>query len=215
MLKEVCVENFSVVPEAIARGAGRIELCDNLSVGGTTASHGVALQTLQYCKSKNIKVMAIIRPRGGNFIYNEAEIQIIRHDLAHFKKLGVDGVVIGCLNQSDWIDEEAMLILLEKANGLDITFHMAFDQIKPEYQFRAIDWLAEHRVQRILTHGGPSDTSIESNLDRLKEYVEYAAGRLLILPGGGITDQNLNLVAKRLNINEAHGTKIVGKLTVF
>ncbi|WP_416825503.1 copper homeostasis protein CutC [Ectobacillus polymachus] len=215
MLKEVCVENFTVVPEAILKGAERIELCDNLSVGGTTVSHGVALQTIQYCKGHNIKVMAIIRPRGGNFVYTETEIRIMQDDIAHFKSLGVDGVVIGCLNQSNWIDEETMLNLLEEAKGLDITFHMAFDQIKPENQFDAMDWLIKHQVHRILTHGGPGHTSIESNLDRLKEYVDYAAGRIIILPGGGITEKNLEIVVNRLTINEAHGTKIVGPLGLF
>ncbi|WP_243355141.1 copper homeostasis protein CutC [Bacillus litorisediminis] len=210
MLKEVCVENFTIIPDVIARGAGRIELCDNLAVGGTTVSHGVAKKTIEYCHSKNIKVMAMIRPRGGNFIYSHEEIEMMKYDLVHLKQLGTDGVVLGCLNNTGWIDEMAMLTLLELANGLEVTFHMGFDQIKPEYQLKAIDWLAEHNVDRILTHGGPIDSSIEHNLPRLKEYIDYAAGRIIILPGGGITDKNLQSVANALNINEAHGTKIVG-----
>lgn len=212
MLKEVCVENFTMVPEAIASGASRIELCDNLSVGGTTVSHGVAAKTIQYCNNKNIKVMTIVRPRGGNFIYNKVEIEIMQNDIAHFKQLGTDGVVIGCLTDSGWIDEGAMLTLLEYAKGMEITFHMAFDQIKHDYQFEAIDWLVKHRVNRILTHGGPSSSPIENNLIRLKEYVDFAKDRIIILPGGGITDKNLNYIASKLNIDEAHGTKIVGKL---
>lgn len=212
MLKEVCVENFTFVPEAIARGARRIELCDNLSVGGTTVSHGVATKTILYCHTKNSKVMTMVRPRGGNFIYNKEEIGIMQNDIVHFKQLGTDGVVIGCLNDSGWIDEDAMLNLLESAKGLDVTFHMAFDQIKYEYQFEAIDWLVKHRVNRILTHGGPSSISIENNLIRLKEYVDFAADRIIILPGGGITDKNLNYIASMLNIIEVHGTKIVGEL---
>jgi copper homeostasis protein len=209
MLKEICVENFTMVPDAIARGANRIELCDNLSVGGTTVSHGVAVKTIQYCKSKNIKVMTMIRPRGGNFVYLKEEIDIMQNDIAHFKQLGTDGVVMGCLTELDWIDEDAMITLVEEAKGLEITFHMAFDQIKPEYQFDAIDWLSEHCVNRILTHGGPSDSPIEHNLIRLKEYVDYAAGRIAILPGGGITHKNLHHIAGKLNIKEVHGTKIV------
>jgi copper homeostasis protein len=212
MLKEVCVENFTMVPGAIASGASRIELCDNLSVGGTTVSHGVAAKTIPYCHNKNIKVMTIVRPRGGNFIYNKEEIEIMQNDIAHFKQLGTDGVVIGCLTDSGWIDEGAMLTLLEYAKGMEITFHMAFDQIKHDYQFEAIDWLVKHRVNRILTHGGPSSSPIENNLIRLKEYVDFAKGRIIILPGGGITDKNLNYIASKLNIDEAHGTEIVGKL---
>lgn len=212
MLKEVCVENFTLVPMAIEKGGHRIELCDNLSVGGTTVSHGVAAKTISYCHSKNTKVMTMVRPRGGNFIYTKEEIEIMQNDIAHFKLLGTDGVVIGCLNDSDWIDEDAMLKLLESAKGLDVTFHMAFDQIKNEYQFEAIDWLVKHRVNRILTHGGSSSKSIEDNLSRLKEFVVLAADQIIILPGGGITDKNLNNIASILKISEVHGTKIVGEL---
>ncbi|MDN3018930.1 copper homeostasis protein CutC [Paenibacillus sp. BSR1-1] len=213
MLKEVCVENFTWVPQAIEKGGHRIELCDNLAVGGTTVSHGVAAQTISFCHLKNIKVMAIVRPRGGNFIYSKEEIEIMQNDIIHFKQLGTDGVVIGCLNDAGWIDEDAMLNLLESAEGLDVTFHMAFDHIYHEYQFKAIDWLVKHRVNRILTHGGSSPKPIEANLSRLKEFVDFAADRIIILPGGGITDKNLNHIASVLNVNEVHGTKIVGELS--
>jgi copper homeostasis protein len=212
MLKEVCVENFTDVLEAIKRGGNRIELCDNLSVGGTTVSHGVAVKTIQFCHSKNIKVMSIVRPRGGNFVYHKEEIKIIQEDIVHLKQLGTDGVVIGCLDDTGWIDEKAMLILLKSAQGHDITFHMAFDHIKPKYQFDAIDWLAAHGVHRILTHGGPSHTLIENNLSRLKEYVNFTKDRIIILPGGGITDKNLKNITRQLNVKEVHGTKIVGEL---
>lgn len=212
MLKEVCVENFTVVPMAIEKGGHRIELCDNLTVGGTTVSHGVAVKTISYCHSKNTKVMTIVRPRGGNFVYSKEEIEIMQNDIVHFKQLGTDGVVIGCLNDSGWIDEDAILTLLESAKGLDVTFHMAFDQIPHEQQFEAIDWLVKHGVARILTHGGPNSKSIEDNLSRLKELVDFAGDRIIILPGGGITDKNLHTIASVLNSREVHGTKIVGEL---
>ncbi|MFP7492987.1 copper homeostasis protein CutC [Terribacillus saccharophilus] len=209
MLKEVCVENFTKVQESIAKGAGRIELCDNLSVGGTTVSHGVAEITFNYCQSKNIKVMTMVRPRGGNFIYEEAELEIMKRDIVHFKKIGTDGVVLGCLRKNGWIDEKAMITLLNAAKGLEVTFHMAFDHISPEKQLNAIDWLAEHGVERILTHGGLLDTKIEDNLGRLEKYIEYADDRIIILPGGGITSHNLNLISDALDIKEVHGTKVV------
>ncbi|WP_445491655.1 copper homeostasis protein CutC [Niallia sp. 03133] len=212
MIKEVCVENFTMVPEAIARGADRIELCDNLNAGGTTVSHGVAAKTIPYCKTQQIKVMSMIRPRGGNFIYSRDELEIMKHDIIHLKKLGTDGVVLGCLTDSGWIDEGSIHFLLEAAQGLDITFHMAFDEIDPQLQLEAIDWLVEIGVNRILTHGGLMDSPIEKNLMRIKEYLDYAAGRIIILPGGGITNKNVNEIAAKLPISEAHGTKIVGEL---
>lgn len=214
MLKEVCVENFTVIPEAIERGAGRVELCDNLAVGGTTVSHGVAKQTIDYCRRKNVKVMSMVRPRGGHFLYNNVEIAMMQQDIAHLKELGTDGVVFGCLTDSGWIDEEAMLPLLQVAEGLEVVFHMAFDQIRPEAQLDAITWLAEHGVTRILTHGGSSHTKIEDNLERLKELIRFAGDKITIMPGGGITDQNLPHIVRVLGVTEVHGTKIVGELGV-
>ncbi|MEW4290650.1 copper homeostasis protein CutC [Rossellomorea marisflavi] len=209
MLKEVCVENFTKVPEAIEKGARRVELCDNLAVGGTTVSPGVARVTLDYCRSRNVKVMSMIRPRGGDFVYNVDEIEIMKQDIIHLKEIGTDGVVFGCLTQDAWIDEEAMITLLEAASGLEVVYHMAFDCIRTESQLKAIDWLVEHGVHRILTHGGPSDTKIEDNVDRLKAYIEYSDKRITILPGGGITHLNLPAIESSLSINEAHGTRIL------
>lgn len=210
MLKEVCVENFTNVPEVIAKGADRVELCDNLAVGGTTVSHGVAEVTINYCHGKDIKVMSMIRPRGGNFVFSKEEVDMMKRDLVHLRELGTDGVVLGCLTDTGWIDEDAMVLLLDLAKGLEITFHMAFDHISPENQLKAIDWLVEHGVHRILTHGGPLDTRVEDNLVRLKEYIDYANGRIIILPGGGISTENLDLITSALHIREVHGTKIVG-----
>ncbi len=97
MLKEFCAENYTNIPLAIARGAQRIELCDNLAVGGTTPSTGVQEEVLQYAGEKGIPVMTIIRPRGGDFVYNDTELKIMHTDLIEAKKLGTDGVVLGCL----------------------------------------------------------------------------------------------------------------------
>ena len=156
--------------------------------------------------------MVMIRPRKGHFIYNDIDLKIMHTDLIEAKKLGVDGVVFGCLTPSNWIDEEAMEELIEVAEGLQITFHMAFDEIPTERQFEAIDWLATHGVHRILTHGGAMSESISDTLPRLKELIAYAANRITILPGGQITYENAEEIAHQLGIHELHGTKIV-KLT--
>lgn len=209
MLKEFCAENYTNIPLAIARGAQRIELCDNLAVGGTTPSTGVQEEVLQYAGEKGIPVMTIIRPRGGDFVYNDTELKIMHTDLIEAKKLGTDGVVLGCLTPSGWLDEEALELLLETAEGLQVTFHMAFDAIPAARQFKAIDWLAEHGVQRILTHGGAAGTPIKDNFDHLKELIAYAGERLTILPGGGISFENAQHVADTLGVKEVHGTRIV------
>lgn len=209
MIKEFCAENYTSIPLAISKGANRIELCDNLAVGGTTPSTGVIEETLSYTGEKKIPVMTIIRPRGGNFIYNDIELKIMHTDLIEAKKLGTDGIVLGCLTPSGWIDEEAMELLLETAEGLQITFHMAFDSIPRSRQFEAIDWLAEHGVDRILTHGGDANAPIEAHFDHLKQLIAHANGRLIILPGGKITHENAEFVANTLGVTEVHGTKIV------
>ncbi len=209
IIKEFCAENFTDIPSAIASGAGRIELCDNLSVGGTTVSKGVMTETIAYCSDKSVPVMAIIRPRGGNFIYTDTEIKIMENDIYEAKNLGVDGIVIGCLNESNWIDEEALNILLDAADGLQITFHMAFDAMNRDNQFLAIDWLSERNVDRILTHGGVSGTLIEQNLEYINDLISYANNRITILPGGGINHENVDSIINFLQVKEIHGTKIV------
>ena len=168
MIKEFCAENFTKIPQAIQKGANRIELCDNLAVGGTTPSTGVIEEVLAYAGEHSVPVMTIIRPRGGNFVYNDIELKIMH-----------------------------------------ITFHMAFDALSKENQFKAIDWLAERGVTRILTHGGPAGTPIEDNFDHLKELIVYADQRILILPGGGISTENVQTVMDTLKVTEVHGTKIV------
>lgn len=208
MIKEFCAENFEHIPQAIEAGAGRIELCDNLAEGGTTPSYGVMKQTLSYTKEKNIPTMVMIRPRGGNFEYDEAEATIMKADIEICKKLHADGIVFGCL-KAGWLDEELIQSLLEQAEALDVTFHMAFDELSVENQYRAIDWLVDHGVKRILTHGGSAKTTIVENIPHLKKLISYANGRIIILPGAGIRFDNVNQVFSQLDSSEAHGTKIV------
>lgn len=209
MIKEFCAENFTDIPRAIKNGAHRIELCDNLAVGGTTVSIGVLEATLKYAQDHDVPVNAIIRPRGGDFVYNDTEIQIMGTDILEFKKSGVDGIVLGCLTPGNDLDVDAMNELLDLAEGLSVTFHMAFDEMSPMQQKWTIDWLADAGVDRILTHGGAAGTPIAENLAYLAELIAYASGRIIILPGGGITAKNYLSVTEALNVNEVHGTKIV------
>ncbi|MBP1039846.1 copper homeostasis protein CutC [Vagococcus sp. BWB3-3] len=209
LIKEFCAENFTNIPAAITAGAKRIELCDNLAVGGTTVSSGVMEETINYCHEREVAVMTIIRPRGGDFVYNDTELKIMHTDLIEAKRLGADGVVIGCLTADNHLDEEAMELLLEAADGLQITFHMAFDQLNLAEQLAAIDWLSEHGVTRILTHGGPAGTLIEDNFSHLQTLITHSQNKLTILPGGGINYENNQKVISALNVAEVHGTKIV------
>lgn len=209
MIKEICVENFTIIPTALEAGANRIELCDNLAEGGTTVSLGVLKKTISYCHGNNIPVMTIIRPRGGNFVYTESEKEIMITDAEIAIKERSDGLVVGCLKKDGWIDEEIILSLSKIGKNHELTFHMAFDEIPKTRQKHAIDWLANHGFTRILTHGGDKNHSITEHLEWLKELSDYANHRIKILPGGGITWENCDEIAKYIGCQEVHGTQIV------
>lgn len=222
MLFEFCAENLTNIEAALKAGAGRIELCDNLAVGGTTPSLGVIEQAVALVREfEGAEVRAIIRPRGGNFVYSEAEFKAMETDIRMASANGIDGVVLGCLKNRRsggyMLDKEgtARLIKVAQAAGemrgreLGITFHMAFDSLEAEDQAAAIDTLVEFGVDHILTHGGAAGTPIEDNFEHLRELVAHADNRLTILPGGGISFNNAASVASVLGVNELHGTKIV------
>lgn len=209
LLKEAVVENFTDIPAAVRNGAYRIELTDNMAVGGTTPSKGVIAEANKYLGEQNVELTVMIRARGGNFVYNDTEVKIMEADIFEAQQLGVDGVAFGAITADGELDEETMEALIAATGGMNITMHMAFDALAPIHQLSAIDWLADHDVTRILTHGGVAGTDIMDNLDRLKEYTDYAAGRIVILPGGGITADNMDTIAAALDAKQVHGTKVV------
>ncbi|WP_283244258.1 copper homeostasis protein CutC [Wansuia hejianensis] len=205
ILKEACVGSYIEAKKAEDLGADRIELCDNLNEGGTTPSLG----TIKIAKETiSVPIFPIIRPRGGNFIFSEEEIKIMERDIELCKSLNIDGVVIGALTSNNEIDEDVIIRLIEKAKGMNITFHMAFDLI--DNRKAAIDKLIQLGVNRILTKGG--NKSAMNNLNILRETVEYAGNRINILAGGGITKDNYKYIVDKTCVKEVHGTKIVGKL---
>ena len=209
MLKEIAVENYTSIPKAIAAGADRIELNDNLAVGGTTVSKGVMAESTKYVHEHGRSLITMIRPRGGNFVYNDVELKIMEADLFEAQALGVDGVAFGALTPDGAIDEDAMTSLIAASAGMTVVFHMAFDAIPETKQFAAIDWLADHDVERILTHGGPLTTHITDTLPRLQAIINYAGDKISILPGGGITSQNAASIGETLGVKALHGTKLI------
>ena len=212
MIKEVCVENFTNVPLMIERGANRIELNNDLSVGGTTPSFGVIKKTVEYAHKHDVPVIVMIRPRGGNFVYNEDELEIMINDIQICSLLNVDGVTFGCLTREKHLDKRAMnrLLSVAHAGDLEVVMHMAFDELTNAERKEAIDWLSQNRVMRILTHGGPFNHPISHTLDHLKEVVKQAKNKIEILPGGGITKVNVNKIVEQIKIKQVHGTKLLG-----
>lgn len=220
LLKEFCAENLTLVPAAVAAGAQRIELCDNLAVGGTSPSYGVVKAAASFARTHDIRVMVMVRPRGGSFVYDEREARIMLDDIACARKLGVFGVVLGCLRHNETgrlvADEELVKQLVDAAKGsgtaaapLAVTFHMAFDELAENEQLRTINVLASLGVERILTHGGPLSTPIRDNLRHLRTLIAHAGTRLTILPGGGINWENAEHIARVLDVHEVHGSQVV------
>lgn len=212
LVREFCAENMEHVPAAIAAGAARIELCDNLAKGGTSPSAGVVRAACAYGQEHGVDVMVMVRPRGGDFAYTADELAMMRDDIDVALDAGATGVVFGC-ERDGHLDTAATQVLLarvhERRDDAQVTFHMAFDKIRAGEQLAVIDWLAEHGVTRILTHGGGEDTRIADNIGRLRAYVARAAGRIGILPGAGITWENAEDIAQAVGVPEVHGTRIV------
>lgn len=211
MLREVCVENYTDIPRMIEAGADRIELNNDLGAGGTTPSFGVIKQSIKYAHQHQIPVVVMIRPRGGNFVYNDDEFTIMKQDLQLAAILGADGVALGCLTADKQLDKVKMTELCAMARSLklDVVLHMAFDELNDDQHLELISWLIEHDVTRILTHGGPLNTNILDNSARLKKLISASDGKIEILPGGGITLENYERIATELGVTQVHGTKIV------
>ncbi|WP_338950282.1 copper homeostasis protein CutC [Fusobacterium nucleatum] len=202
MIKEACVESFEKALEAQNNGADRIELCENLSVGGTTPSYG----TVKICLEKlNIPIFPMIRARGGNFVYSKDEIEIMKEDIKVFKNLGVKGVVLGCLTSDNKIDLELTKTLVNLAYPMEITFHKAIDEISNPLDY--IDDLVDIGIKRILTSGGKA-TALEGK-DLINEMIKKSNGRLKIVVAGKVTKENLNELSNLISADEFHGKLIV------
>lgn len=210
MLKEACVENFTNIPGVIERGAKRIELCDNLAVGGTTPSSGVIKIATEYCSDKDVSIIVILRPRGGDFVYSIMEKAIMMQDLEEIIASHANGIAVGALTVANELDKPFLeeIAKLAIANGTELAFHMAFDHIPEDKQRDALLWLGEIGFTRILTHGGPAENTIFDNAAHIAELAEISPD-MTIMPGGGITKDNLADLEKVLAFTEVHGTRIV------
>ena len=211
MLKEACVENFYNIPHVIKAGADRLELNNDLALGGTTPSYGVIKKSVTYAENFKIPVVIMIRPRGGDFVYSENEIGIMADDIEASAKLGAQGVAFGCLTNQKQLNRAQMERLIDLAHSLNLTvvMHMAFDQISEPIQRDELNWLIGQKVERILTHGGDLQFPIEDTITHLKEILNWSNGKIEILPGGGITTKNRDEIAEELHVNQLHGSKIV------
>ena len=207
MLLEICASNYQSALNAQNAGAHRIELCSELAVGGITPSYGLLKKVME---ELTIPVMVLIRPRSGNFVYTDAEFDIMKRDIQLCKELGCAGIVSGILKDDFTVDLESTKVLVELAKPMSFTFHRAFDHVKnPE---EAVKELAAIGVSRILTSGQHS--SAMEGIENLKAYQRIAGASLIILPAAGINSENCSAFAK-VNFKEIHAsaTEIIEQTT--
>ncbi|HEU2159689.1 TPA: copper homeostasis protein CutC [Streptococcus pneumoniae] len=209
MIYEFCAENVTLLEKAMQAGARRIELCDNLAVGGTTPSYGVTKAAVELAANYDTTIMTMIRPRGGDFVYNDLEIAIMLEDICLTAQAGSQGVVFGALTADKKLDKPNLEKLIAASKGMEIVFHMAFDELSDEDQAEAIDWLSQAGVTRILTRAGVSGDSLEKRFVHYHRILEYAKGKIEILPGGGIDLDNRQTFIDQVGVTQLHGTKVV------
>lgn len=202
MIREKCIGSFLEALEAQELGAERVELCDNLSEGGTTPSYGTIKMVVE---KLNIPVFVIIRPRGGDFYYTPEEIEIMKEDIKICKELGVKGVVIGALNRDNTINYDVIKEMIDLAKPMSITFHKAIDEL--ENPVTEVKKLANLGVNRILT-SGTKETALEGK-NILREMIKEAGEDIIIIVAGKVTKDNLNEIFNLIPAKEYHGKKIV------
>jgi copper homeostasis protein len=198
-LIEIATSDFLTTRSAVEGGADRIELCANLAEGGTTPSYA----HIKKCKeSFSIPIFPIIRPRGGDFLYNKDEFEIMKNDIKLCKELGCEGIVIGLLNMDGTIDVTRTSELIELAYPLEVTFHRAFDRCKDP--FVALEELIEIGCQRILTSG--QKLTVSEGVDLIAELNEKAEDRIIIMPGSGVRKDNIKMLAEKTGCIEFHSS---------
>jgi copper homeostasis protein len=196
-LLEMSVETLDRALGAVRGGADRIELCEDLSVGGVTPNTDLMRQARSLIQ---LPIFAMIRPRGGNFCYSEQEFQRMKQEIALAKATRMDGVVFGVLTSQGLVDVDANTELVNLARPLPVTFHRAFDELQDLEE--GLEQVIATGAMRILTSGGKPRA--EDGSRQIARLIGQASGRITILPGGGIRPSNLANVARETRATEFH-----------
>ena len=205
---EACVETIQQGLLAEKNHADRIEFCHRLDLGGVTPDHDLIRTAVNTIK---IPVKIMIRPRGGNFIYSDSEVDRMKSDIKYCKSIGVEEVVLGALNNNGGVDDRLTQMLANLAIPMKVTFHKAIDSVS-NFMSSLKTLSTMENIDSVLTSG------TKENALAGKEYIKLASeefsGELNIIAAGSINNNNLNEIHSELNMKEYHGKKIVGDLTL-
>lgn len=194
---EICIDSVESARIAAEGGADRVELCANLFEGGTTPPSSI----IEECrKVKGIELMVMVRPRGGDFCYSDTEFLLMKKDIENIKSLGADGVVFGILDKEGSIDINRTKELVDLSSPMKVTFHRAFDMSKDIY--KALEDVIEIGCDRILTSGG--EQTAPEGVRNIKNLIEKAGDRIIILVGSGVNEDNIVEIAKGTGLKECH-----------
>lgn len=195
---EICANSVESAVKAQQAGAYRVELCAGIPEGGTTPSFGEIRMARQLLNQTKLHV--IIRPRGGDFLYSPIEQEIMLHDIKVARQLGADGVVFGCLTAEGYVDVPLMQKLMNAVGEMSVTFHRAFDMCSNPKE--ALEQIIGLGIDRVLTSG--QEATAEKGIPLLKELVEQADGRIIIMPGCGVNAGNIRKIAEETGTSEFH-----------
>lgn len=199
MKLEICTDNVISALDAQNSGADRIELCSALNEGGLTPSYGMIVSVRSQLM---IDIHVLIRPRSGDFLYRDAEIEVMTKDIELCKKEGVNGIVIGILNSDGSIDTVRTSMLINLAKPMTVTFHRAFDMCSDP--FKGIEEVISTGAERLLTSGQKNGAVEGSGL--IRELNEVAGDKIILMPGGGISDKNILSLIDKTRASEYHMT---------
>jgi len=196
---EVAANSVASALAAEAGGAARVELCSALDVGGLTPSHAAIALAMERLR---IPLHVLIRPRAGDFVFDDLECEVMRRDIETCKALGCAGVVIGVLDADGDVDVPRCRTLMQAARGMSVTFHRAFDFTRdPE---RALEAIIALGCNRVLTSGQAPDARAGAPL--IRTLIKQARGRITIMPGGGIDAHNIAAIAQATGAREFHAS---------
>ena len=204
--KEVCVDNIKDAMRAVDLGANRIEYCSKLNEEGLTPN----VEDVKYLlKNINIPLRIMIRPHSKSFNYSETDISIMLRDISTFKKIDIDGIVIGCLKKDDEIDLKKINLLTDKARPLKVIFHKAIDMTSDPLKSLK-NLIKNSNVDGVLTSGGFKKA--EDGVKLLKKMLDICPINFELIIAGKITSENINKINQKLSAKFYHGKKIVGVL---